>query len=255
MNEWFGLDNKAALVVGASKGLGREIALALSRAGADVACAARNTSKLQETADAVSALGRRAICVPTDVTQESQIVDLIKRSAQEFGRIDILFYCAGMMHAGSSLKIASADWQRVLNTNLTGAYVTCRETAKIMKTGGGGHIILITSMFVDRVLPYSLAYVVSKAGLSQMIRNLAFEWARYGIRVNGIAPGYFETDMPAPVLKDPKARERVVGRIPLRRVGEPSEIGPLAVYLACGSSDYMTGEIICMDGGQAGNIV
>ncbi len=87
-----------------------------------------------------------------------------------------------------------------------------------------------------------------------MIRNLAFEWARYGIRVNGIAPGYFETDMPAAVLGDPEAREKVLRRIPLRRVGIPSEIGPLAVYLACGSYDYMTGEIICMDGGQASHI-
>jgi NAD(P)-dependent dehydrogenase (short-subunit alcohol dehydrogenase family) len=234
--------------------LGREIALALARAGADVACAARNARKLKETADDINALGRRAICIPTDVTQEQQVVDLTQRTAEEFGQIDILFYCAGMMHAGSSIDMALADWEMVLKTNLTGAYVTCREAAKIMKTNGGGHIILIGSAFVDRVLPYSLAYVVSKAGLSQMIRNLAFEWARYGIRVNGIAPGYFETDMPAAVLGDPKARERVLRRIPLRRVGVPAEIGPLAVYLAGGSSDYMTGEIICMDGGQASHI-
>ena len=250
MVDWFGLENKTALVVGASQGLGREVALSLARAGADVACAARNSLNLQETVEVVKDLGRQSIGIPTDVTRERQVIALINRTVEIFGRIDILFYCSGMMHTGSSLDIPLTDWELVLKTNLTGAYVTCREVAKNMKQNGGGRIILIGSAFAERVLPYCLAYVVSKAGLSQMIRNLAIEWAGYGIRVNGIAPGYFDTDMPAAVLGNPDMRKRVLKRIPIGRVGDPPEIGPLSVYLASDACDYMTGEIICIDGGQ-----
>ena len=251
MGSWFGLENKTALVVGASQGLGREIALSLARAGADVACAARSALKLQETVNAIKDLGRQSIGVPTDVARERQVIALVNTTAETFKQIDILCYCAGVMHSGSSLDVSLSDWEHVLKTNLTGAYVTCREVAKKMRQHGGGRMVLIGSAFAERVLPYCLAYVVSKAGLSQMIRNLAFEWAGYGIRVNGIAPGYFDTDMPAAVLGNPELRKKLLQRIPLGRVGKPSEIGPLAVYLACDSSDYMTGEIVCIDGGQA----
>ena len=238
-------------MVGASQGLGREIALALAGAGADVVCAARSMAKLQATAEAIEAFGRRALAVATDVTQEQQVADLVDRSVEAFQRIDSLFFCAGIMQAGSALNLDLADWERVLATNLTGAFLTCREAGKVMKTAGGGHIVLISSAFAGRVLPHSLAYGISKAGISQMVRNLSHEWARFGIRVNGIAPGWFDTDMPAAVLNDPKSREIVTRRIPLRRVGNPPEIGPLAVYLASDAADYMTGEIVVLDGGQA----
>jgi len=251
LRNWFGLEHKKALVVGASQGLGREMAIGLAKAGSDVACAARNAAGLKDTVDIIRDLGREAVSIPTDITREQHVTTLIQKTSEIFGRIDILIYCAGMMYAGASLDMSLADWEVVLKTNLTGAYLACRETAKVMKRQGSGSIILVGSAFAERVLPYCLAYVVSKAGLSQMIRNLSFEWARYGIRVNGIAPGYFDTDMPAAVLGDPKSRKTVLGRIPLRRVGDPSEIAPLAVYLAGDACDYMTGEIICMDGGQA----
>lgn len=216
-----------------------------------MACAARNAAGLKQTVNTIRDLGREAISIPTDVTREQHVNALIRQTTDIFGRIDILIYCAGMMHAGASLEMSLADWELVLKTNLTGAYLTCRETAKMMKRQGGGSIVLVSSAFAERVLPYCLAYVVSKAGLSEMIRNLSFEWARYDIRVNGIAPGYFDTDMPAAVLGDAKSRKAVLDRIPRRRVGDPPEIAPLAVYLAGDASDYMTGEIVYMDGGQA----
>ena len=225
----------------------------MAKAGSDVVCAARSADGLRNTVNAVQDIGREAISIPTDVTQEQQVVSLIHQSTEIFGRIDILIYCAGMMYANTSLEMSVADWEMVLKTNLTGAFVTCRETAKTMKRQGGGSIVLVGSAFAERVLPYCLAYVVSKAGLSQIIRNLSFEWARYSIRVNGIAPGYFDTDMPAAVLGDAKSRETVLSRIPLKRVGDPPEIAPLAVYLAGDACGYMTGEIVCMDGGQINN--
>lgn len=253
-DRWFGLNGKIAVVVGASKGLGREIAIALAHAGADVACIARDTKKLQETEAQIKAIGRKATVIPTDITKEEQVIRMVENVGKILGGTDILVYSAGLLEMKFALEMSLEDWKRTCETNLTGAFLVTREIAKIMKDRGGGSIILLSSTFGDRILPFVLPYVVSKGGILQMVRNLAYEWARFGIRVNGIAPGYFNTEMPAKALNDPKTRQHIIGRIPLRRVGDPSEIGPLAVYLASKASDYMTGEVIRIDGGQANNI-
>lgn len=251
LDKWFGLSGKCALVVGASQGLGREIALALAQAGADVAGAARHQEKLEGLAQEIGALGRRALSLPMDVTQEEQVVAMARQLAEAWSRVDILVYSAGTLRAKPTLDSTLADWHQTLDINLTGAFLVCREVGQLMRQQGGGRIILISSAFGDRVLPQVLPYVVSKGGLQQMVRNLAFEWARYGIRVNGVAPGYFHTEMPGPALADPATREAILRRIPLRRVGQPPEIGPLIVYLAAPASDFMTGEVIRIDGGQS----
>ena len=253
-DRWFGLNGRVGVVVGASKGLGREIAIALAHAGADVACIARDAQKLQETADQVTLIGRKASVIPTDITKEEEVLKMAEDVEKTFGGADILVYSAGILEMKFALEMSLEDWQRTCETNLTGAFLVTREIAKIMKNRGGGSIILLSSTFGDRILPFVLPYVVSKGGILQMVRNLAYEWARYGIRVNGIAPGYFNTEMPAKALNDPKTREHIIRRIPLRRVGDPAEIGPLAVYLASKASDYMTGEVIRIDGGQSNNI-
>jgi len=251
MEDWFCLEGQNALVVGASRGLGREIALALARAGASVACAARTVGRLEELQDEIRSLGRSALAIPVDVTSEEEVTSLVEAVERAWGNLNILVYTAGILESRPTLEMSLADWFRTINTNLTGAFLICREAGKVMRKGGGGRIILVSSAFADRILPQVLPYVVSKGGVNQMVRNLAFEWSRYGIRVNGIAPGYFNTEMTGEALKDPKIREAILKRIPIRRVGEPWEIGPLAVYLASPVSDYMTGEIIRIDGGQA----
>jgi len=251
---WFGLDGKIALVIGASRGLGKEIALALAQAGADVVCVARNAQKLQETADAIKAMARRAAVLSVDITQEEEVVKMGRKAIKIFGGIDVLVYCAGILEAKPSLEVTLEDWRRICDTNLTGAFLAAREVGKMMKERGSGAMIFLSSTFGDRILPFVLPYVVSKGGMLQMVRNLAYEWARYGIRVNAIAPGYFSTEMPAEALNDPKTRDHILRRIPLRRVGEPAEIGPLAVFLASKASDYMTGAVIRIDGGQSYNI-
>ena len=251
LDKWFGINGKVALVIGASRGLGREMALALSHAGADVACVARNREKLEETTERICSLGRRAMAIPTDVTKEDDVLKMVRETIEELETIDILVYSAGILEAKPTLHMDLKDWHRTMGTNLTGAFLVCREVGRVMKEKGGGRIILVGSAFGDRILPEVLPYVVSKGGLLQMVRNLAFEWARYNIRVNGIAPGYFNTQMPSAVLNDPKTREAILRRIPLRRVGEPSEIGPLIVYLASEASAYVTGEVIRIDGGQS----
>lgn len=246
----FDLERKAALVVGASRGLGREAALALAAAGADVACAARTTDALQRTCDQIEALGRRSRVVTVDAADEAGLVAAVAEVAATFGRLDILVYAAGIMYAAPALQTSVADWERVLRVNLTGAFIASREAARHMQNGGG-RIILFGTSFVGRALPLTVAYSVAKAGIHQLASSLALDWGRYGITVNAIAPGYFETEMPKAVLDDPNLRARVIGRVPLRRVGEPSEIGPLVVYLALDASSFVTGAVLRIDGGQA----
>ena len=250
---WYDLSGKVALVIGASKGLGRESALALAEAGADVACAARSRDALVAVAGAIKEKGHRSFFTVADVTAEESIRNGVGAVTDHFGRIDILVYSAGTMHAAPALQTTKADWDRVLTTNLTGAFLVAREVASTMKEQGG-RIVIFGTTFVGRALPLTVAYNASKGGLHQLVQTLAVEWARYRITVNGIAPGYFETDMPKAVLEDPELRQRVLSRIPLRRFGNPPEIGPLVNYLASDASGFMTGSILRIDGGQALNV-
>ena len=249
---WFDLSGRTALVIGASRGLGREAALALAQCGADVVCAARTTDAVTQVAAEITGLGRRALAVTVDAGDEAQLTQCVNEAAA-FGSIDVLVYAAGLQHAGAAMKTASSDWERLLKVNLTGAFIAARTAAPHMKARGGRMIFFSTS-FLGSVLPMTVAYGASKGGLQQMVHTLALEWARYGITVNAIAPGYFETDMPKAVLDDPDLRSRVLSRIPLRRFGHPPEIGPLVAYLASDASSFMTGAVLRIDGGQALNV-
>lgn len=251
--EWHDLSGKVAIVIGASRGLGRESALALARAGADVACCGRSDHDLRRTAAEIAALGRRTMEVVVDVSREEDVDAAFARIVGDLGRVDVLVSAAGIMHAAHALKTSQADWERVLSVNLRGTFAAARAAGAHMQSRGG-RIIVFGSTFVGYALPMTVAYSVAKAGLHQLVASLALEWARYGITVNAIAPGYFETDMPRAVLGDPDLRQRVIGRIPLRRVGQPSEIGPLVHYLASDASAFMTGSVLRIDGGQSLNI-
>ena len=251
--DWHDLSGKVAVVIGASRGLGRESALALGRAGADVACCGRSGDLLRRTAAEIAAFGRRTIDLVVDVTREQDVQAAVARAVAELGRLDVLVSAAGVMHVAWALKTTKDDWDRVLNVNLSGSFAAARAAAGHMQERGGRIIVFGTS-FVGRALPMAVAYNVAKAGLHQLVASLALEWARYGITVNAIAPGYFETEMPRNVLGDPDLRQRVIGRIPLRRVGQPSEIGPLVHYLASDASGFMTGSVLRIDGGQSLNV-
>lgn len=250
---WHDLTGKTAIVIGAGRGLGREAALALARAGADVACCGRSADDLAKTAHDVVALGRRGFDIVVDVTDEDRLNSAIDEAVGRLGRLDTLVSAAGVMHAAWALKTTSTDWDRVLRVNVGGAFAASRAAARHM-LAHGGRIVLFGTSFVGGALPMTVAYSVAKAGLHQLVTSLAVEWARYGITVNAIAPGYFDTDMPRAVLGDPGLRAQVIGRIPLRRVGDPSEIGPLVNYLASDASAFMTGAILRIDGGQALNV-
>jgi NAD(P)-dependent dehydrogenase (short-subunit alcohol dehydrogenase family) len=244
------LAGRVALVTGAGRGIGYGIAQALGGAGATVACAARSLDQVEAAAAAIRAEGGSARAFRLDVARAEDIATQIEAIAQGLGPIDILVNNAGTILQKRSLELTDEEWERILATNLTSMFRLARAVAPSMIARGGGRIINIGSMWGRVGVPQFLAYSVSKAGADALTRSLAVEWARHGIRVNCLAPGYIRTDFSAGEMTDERTRALILSRIPLRRLGEPDEVGSLAVYLASPASDFMTGQIIYLDGGE-----
>jgi NAD(P)-dependent dehydrogenase (short-subunit alcohol dehydrogenase family) len=245
------LDGRAAIVTGASRGLGRAMALALAGAGADVALASRSVAELEETARAIEKLGRRALVVPTDVTVYSQVEALVERAAQTLGRLDIVVNNSGIAAVIPVAEMPPEDFRRTVEVNLVGVFNGCRAAAGRLIAQKSGKIINLASVLGASGLPGYAAYSASKGGVMALTRALAVEWARYNIQVNAMAPGWFVTDMNSQAFDDPKVRERLLRDVPARRTGRLEEIGPLVVYLASSASDYMTGQTVFLDGGHS----
>jgi 2-deoxy-D-gluconate 3-dehydrogenase len=246
------LSGQVALVTGASRGLGRTLALALAGAGADIAIAARSESALQSVADEIRALGRRAIAVPTDVTVTAEVDGLVRHTLDELGSVDILVNNSGVFDAGKLIDTSDEAWDRVVNTNLRGTFLCTRAVGRfLIARGEGGKVINIASNFGLIGLPQMAAYCASKAAVIHFTRAVALEWAGSGVQVNAIAPGYFATEINAEMRGDPAQLDKVLRRIPARRVAEPEELTPIALYLASPASNFVTGTTIVIDGGQA----
>jgi 2-deoxy-D-gluconate 3-dehydrogenase len=244
------LAGRVALVTGAGRGLGVAIAAALSDAGAAVACAARSPAAGAATARAIQAHGGSATVVMLDVTRAEQVTSAVDQTARALGAIDVLVNNAGITLDRPTVEVTDDEWESVIATNLTAMFRLARAVAPGMIARGRGKIINVGSMYGALGVPRHAAYCASKAGVDGLTRSLAAEWARHGIQVNCVAPGYMNTDIPRAALADPRTRERFLGKIPARRIGEPHEIGPLVVYLASAASDYMTGQTLYLDGGQ-----
>ncbi len=244
------LDGRLALVTGASRGLGRAIALALAEAGADLALVARTRADLEATAAAVAALGRRALVLPADVADPAAVERAVGDALAAFGQIDVLVNNSGIATVKPLVELSVEEWRAVLDTNLAGAFYCCRAVAPGMIARRQGKVINVASVLGLQGLPGYAAYSASKGGLIALTRTLAVEWARHNIQVNCVAPGWFLTPMNAHAFADPKLRERLLRDVPARRPGQPEELGPLVVYLASAASDFMTGEVVVIDGGQ-----
>ena len=244
------LTGRVALVTGAGRGIGHGIALALGAAGATVACAARSIDQVEAAAAAIRARGGSARAFRLDVARAEDIATQLEAIAQALGAIDILVNNAGITLQKRSLELTDEEWERILATNLTSMFRLARAVAPSMIARGGGRIINIGSMWGRVGVPQFLAYSVSKAGADALTRTLAVEWARHGIRVNCLAPGYIRTEFSVTEMADERTRALILSRIPLRRLGEPEEVGSLAVYLASPASDFMTGQTIYLDGGE-----
>lgn len=244
------LEGRVALVTGASRGIGRAVALALADAGAGVACCARSTEQAEATAAEIGRRGGRARGLRLDVMERLQIDAAVAAATTALGTVDVLVNNAGVTLEKPSIDTTDADWNTVLATNLTAMFQLARAVAPGMMERGRGKIINIGSMYGKIGVPRYAAYCASKGAVDALTRSLAVEWARHGIQVNCLAPGYVNTDIPRTAMADEKTRALFLSRVPARRIGEPEEVGALAVFLASPASDFMTGQTVYLDGGQ-----
>jgi 3-oxoacyl-[acyl-carrier protein] reductase len=244
----FSLKDKVALVTGASQGIGRSIALALSQSGAKVAVAARNTEKLTSLVAEISAAGGEALAVPMDVADVAQIKAGFQQALTKFGRLDVLVNNAAITRDTLALRMKLEDWDAVLRTNLTGAHLCIQQALGAMLKQRSGRIINITSVVAQTGNAGQSNYVASKAGLIGLTRAIAVEVASRSITVNAIAPGFVETPMTDPL--SPELKEKMKTLIPLGRFGTDSEIASAVVFLASDEAGYITGQVLDINGGM-----
>ncbi|MCI0440182.1 MAG: SDR family oxidoreductase, partial [Chloroflexi bacterium] len=248
MLEKLSLDWKTIVITGGGTGLGREMTLAMAKAGADIAIAGRRAGPIEEVRDLVRGMGRRSLAVSTDVTDSEQVARLFRQALAEFGKVDVLVNNAGIVRGQGSIDIwdiTDEQWRVGIDTNLTGAFYCSRAIAKHMADRGQGKIINVSSGFGFRGGRSNYMYACGKGGVAQLTRTLATSLGRYGVTSTCIVPGYIPTQGTA------ESRETLPRGefIPIGRVGRPQEIGPIAVFLASSASDYMNGEMFVVDGG------
>jgi NAD(P)-dependent dehydrogenase (short-subunit alcohol dehydrogenase family) len=253
----FDLTGKAALVVGGATSLGRALALALAEAGADVAvtsCAhdKREEAALNATLDEVRAVGRRGFAAAIDVTDASQVDAVVQRVVEELGGLHILVNNPDLPFAKPLDEVSDEEWQRVLATNLTAVFLTSRAAASVMLRQGKGKVINVSSLLGERGLINSAAYCAAKAGVINLTRALALEWAREGINVNCIGVGFLD-DVPG-VGEDEALKASLEHYLPMRRLAHSQEMAGLAVYLASDASDFVTGQTIFIEGGALSHV-
>ena len=247
--ELFDLSGKVAMVTGSTKGLGEVAAKALAEAGADVAVCGRNADDLKRVTGDIERLGRRSEGFYLDVLSKAKVEQCVARILDTFGRVDVLVNNAGINHRVPVLEFEEEDWDRVVNTNLKGYYLVARAVVPQMIERGYGKVINISSILGAVGLPNMLAYASSKGGVDQMTRVMALEWAKPGVRVNAIGPTYFETEMVSQIRNDPERFKFINERTPMGRWGYPDELKGLVIFLASKASDFITGQVIYIDGG------
>lgn len=250
----FDLTGKTALVTGGNSGIGLGMADALGRAGADVCIWGTNPEKNARALEQLEAHGRRVVAMLCDVGDEEAVVESFSRTVEELGKVDACFANAGVGGGGadSFMDFPTETWRRVLRVNLDGAFFTLRAAAHHMvERGEGGSLVVTSSLSASEGAPRNQAYASAKGGVISMIKGLAVELARYGIRANSVQPGWIETPMTQRLFAWEKFEDRVLRRIPIRRWGTGDDFGGLAVYLASDLSAYHTGDNFVIDGGYA----
>jgi NAD(P)-dependent dehydrogenase (short-subunit alcohol dehydrogenase family) len=243
------LKGKSALVTGASKGLGRVMAIALAEAGADLGLTSRTVEGLNDTAVVIQRLGCRAAVLPADVTDVIQVRALAEKALEELGRIDILVNAAGGHRRKPILDVTEEDWDYALDLMAKSTFFMSQAVVPAMIRQGKGKIINVGSLGTAIGLANASTYCAAKGAIAQVTKAMAIEWAPYSINVNTISPGYYYTEMTAPMFQDPQKVAWFLSRIPLGRTGLPDDLGGLVVFLASESSDYITGQTIYVDGG------
>ncbi len=246
----FKLNGKAALVTGAAQGLGQGMALGLAEAGADVVLLDRNPA--DETAELIRAMGRNASVLQVDLRglEPLRAEAIITECVSAMGRLDILFNNAGIIRRSAAIDFAQEDWEAVLSINLSAAFYLCQAAARHwVALGQGGKIVNTASMLSYQGGMFVPSYTAAKSAIAGITRALANEWARHGINVNAVAPGYFETDVTAGIRSDAQRSQTILSRIPAGRWGTAADLKGVAVFLASPAADYLHGAIVPVDGG------
>lgn len=245
----FDLRGRVALVTGASKGLGRAMAMGLAKAGAELALCARDARGLSEAREEARGHGVRAEVFPMDVTREESVREAVETAVDALGKIDILVNNAGVNVRKPTLELSGEEWDRVLDTNLKGYFLVAQAVGRHMVARRCGKVINISSIFGTVGMSNQLAYACSKGGINQMTKVMAIEWAPHNVQVNAIGPTYFETPLVAALRDDPERFRFINERTPMGRWGQPEELEGTVIFLASKASDFITGQTIYVDGG------
>ncbi len=250
MSNLFSLSGNVAVVIGGTSGLGRSIAYGLADAGADVVATSRRLDQVELAAAEIEARGRRTLRLASDVGDRASLVALRDATVAALGHVDILVNCAGRIKKAPTLDFSEDDWTAILDTNLTGTLRACQVFGEHMIARRTGRIINIASLAALRALFQVAAYGASKAGVAALTKSLAVEWAEFGVRVNAIVPGVIPTPLNASLLDGTPRGKEFLLRTPMRRFGKADEMAGAAVYLASEASSFVTGELLCVDGGM-----
>jgi len=249
MGKLFDLTGRVALVTGASRGLGRSIAVGLAEAGADLVITSRTISDVEAVAQGLTSTGRKVLPIQMEVTRGDDVEAGVSRAIKHFGKIDILVNNAGINIRKPVLELSEDDWDQTLDTNLKGCFLVAKAVGRHMVARKRGSVINTASMMASVVHAERGAYASSKGGLVQLTRVLAVEWAAVGVRVNAICPGPFLTELNKAILDDPEKVKYFMDRLPMKRFGAPEELVGSVVFLASDASSYITGTTIYIDGG------
>ena len=254
--EQFSLAGKAALVIGASNPLGRASAVALAEAGADVAVATTTRSQQEEVAanscaNEIWALDRKGFAQAIDAADEREVDSLVERTVSEFGRLDILVNAQDVHFAKPALDISLAEWRRVIDANLTGVFLACRAAGREMLKRKSGRIVNISSVLAERGMANGSAYCAAQAGVLNLTRALALEWARSGVTVNSVGAGWIDA---GGFLADENMKRQLERYLPYKRLAEPEEISGAVVYLASDAAAYLTGQVVWIEGGALSHV-
>ncbi|MFQ3546298.1 SDR family oxidoreductase [Halobacillus rhizosphaerae] len=247
----FNLDGKVAAITGATRGIGRSVALALAEAGADIALLQRNPDQL-DVKNEIEELGRTCHIIPCDLNQLEQVKEAVPSVVSSFGKIDILVNCAGIQRRSPSVDFPEEDWDDVINVNLKTVWLLCQQAGRYMVPQKSGKIINFASLLSYQGGITVPAYAASKGGVSQLTKALSNEWAQHHVNVNAIVPGYVATDMNTALINDENRNQQILDRIPAGDWGKPEDFKGTAVFLASDASNYVHGHQLAVDGGWLG---